>query len=161
MNHNCTFRPPTPEDITTLAREMRAGDRREVLRFAGMDAREAVESSIANSAWCRAAILPDGELAAIFGACLFNLLEDDCAIAWSLSANAVERHRVAFWRGSLEALGMMKRAMPQVKVFHNWVDLDYAKACRWLVRLGFSRDLGAGTVRGVCGGVFGRFSIRN
>ena len=154
------FRRPTEEDIRHLAESIREDDRRELKRWTGQDAEYEIRRSVECSHACYAADFGDGSLACIFGACRMNVLEGE-AVIWMLSSKSVERHPVEFYAGSKAGLDALCRAMPDVATFYNWVDTGYARACRWLERLGFDTPIRAALRAGVRGGTFRNYYYVN
>ena len=96
----------------------------------GVDARTALEESVALSRVCRT-ILLDGEPAAIFGAAPSS--EEDSGIAWLLGTDAIDAHTRAFWLASREGLALLFTWFARL---FNYVDARNQTSLRWLKRLG-------------------------
>ncbi len=152
------LRPAEAGDAERLAEGMRAEDRRELRRWTGQTPLHEVREAVRLSDACFTGCLADGRVLAMFGGKAHNLV-DATGVVWELSTRLVEAHRIAFARQSRAGFDLVARALPGVEQFFNYVDLEYARAVRWIEWLGGS--LGTERFRGAFGGVFARFTIFN
>ena len=121
-----------PAHIRTIARRMRSADREEVFAASGKSPVQALVYSLRKSSVAYTAII-DGRPELMFGVGDLNILAGIGA-PWLLGTDAVERHHVAFLRGSRDWLDQLLR---RYSILRNFVDDRNKVSIRWLQWLGF------------------------
>lgn len=121
------------DHIQPIADRMRQADRDEVLAASGRSPREALEYSLQKSSIARTALV-DGVPEVMFGAGDVNILTRTGA-PWLLGTDAIDRHWVAFLRGSIGSLAQLSA---RYDVLINLVDDRQSASIRWLQWLGFT-----------------------
>lgn len=124
--------PARAAHIRSVARRMRQADRDEVAAASGKSPSEALIYSLRKSsqAWT---CLIDGRPEMMFGVGDLNVLAGIGA-PWLLGTDAIERHYLAFLRGSVGWRDQLLRRYP---VMRNFVDDRNKVSMRWLRWLGF------------------------
>lgn len=112
---------------------MRQADRDEVAAASGKTPAEALVYSLRKSSVAYTALV-NGVPEVMFGVGDINILAGVGA-PWLLGTEAVERHYVAFLRGSVKWRNQLLRRYP---VMRNFVDDRNKAAKRWLKWLGFT-----------------------
>lgn len=112
---------------------MRQADRDEVAAASGKTPAEALVYSLRKSSVAYTALV-NGVPEVMFGVGDINILAGVGA-PWLLGTEAVERHYVAFLRGSVKWRNQLLRRYP---VMRNFVDDRNRAAKRWLKWLGFT-----------------------
>lgn len=112
---------------------MRQADRDEVWASSGKTPRQALAFSLRNSSGAWTALV-DGVPEVMFGVGDLNVLAGVGA-PWLLGTDAVERHYVAFLRGSVVWRDQLLRRYPTMR---NLVDVRNKASIRWLRWLGFT-----------------------
>jgi hypothetical protein len=148
--------PATPELARLMAPRMRPADVAEVRAAAGYTPLEALLDSIENSEVSACALF-DGEPACIWGVAALrsSVTQGRMGAVWMLTADPVERHPRAFWRGCRREL---RRLFEFYDVLINAIDGRNEQALRWGARLGFRLD--QPSPYGVEGLPFCWFSVR-
>ncbi len=123
--------PAKPAHIRTIARRMRKADRDEVRASSGCTPQKALVFSLRKSSVAYT-VLIDGRPEVMFGVGDLNILTGVGA-PWLLGTDAVERHYVAFLRGSREWRGKLLMRYP---IMRNLVDERNRVSVRWLKWLG-------------------------
>jgi hypothetical protein len=125
--------PAEPRHISHLGKRLRAEDRAE-LQAMGIGCCKALWQSYRHSIFSRVALV-DGELAAAWGmaGCPLGRVGQP----WLLTAEPVERAKVAFVREAREEVAKMLSICPSL---YGYVDARYRKAIRLLEMLGFEVD---------------------
>jgi len=126
------IRPVRTGDVGLVALELRPADLAEVLACGAVDARDALEASVAVSTVSLVALLDDRPLG-MFGVAPDGLIGSS-ARAWLLTCREVDRHPVTFFRLTRQWLEVLLMLYP---CLWNWVDARYTSAVSWLERLGF------------------------
>ena len=131
--------PPTPEDITHLASNMRANDAYEARMLGGVvDLRQHVEDAVR---WSRVSLAVraavDTPLLCIIGVIRGCGLMGDATL-WELSTTEVDRHPLAFLSICRSTLRIVAKAVPEAHYFTNIVPQEHTRTLRWLTWLGAS-----------------------
>ena len=102
-------------------------------------------------------LLVNGLPACIHGVVLHSssILDGDAGIPWSLSTVVVDRYPKEFFLRSKVGIDLIKS---RYDLLFNYVDASYAKAIRWIKRLGFT--VGAPVPFGHAGAPFRPFYWR-
>ncbi|HEY5797660.1 MAG TPA: hypothetical protein VIU82_21870 [Bosea sp. (in: a-proteobacteria)] len=124
--------PARASHLRTIARRMRQADRDEIAAASGRAPLQAMAYSLRKSSIARTALI-DGVPEVMFGVGDINILAGVGA-PWLLGTDAVERHYVAFLRGSVGWRDQLLRRYP---VMRNFVDARNRASIRWLRWLGF------------------------
>jgi hypothetical protein len=132
--------------------DLRPGDAREIEAL-GLTPHEALARSLARSIWANA-YLVDGEVAAVMGVTLSNLV-GGVAMPWLLTGRPVDRHRKAFLRLTRDRVGQM---LAEHGMLVAQVHAQYREALRWLRWLGF--ELAPARPLGARGALFHQASLR-
>ncbi|WP_453966542.1 hypothetical protein [Bradyrhizobium elkanii] len=111
---------------------MRKADRDEVAAASGKTPADALRFSLGKSSAAWTAFI-DGRPELMFGVADLNILAGIGA-PWLLGTEAVERHYVAFLRGSV---GWRDQLLQRYPVLRNFVDDRNTVSKRWLAWLGF------------------------
>lgn len=111
--------------------QLRAADEAECLA-AGMTGAEAVKHSVDNSDWYEAVYL-NGQLAVVWGYARGSFFTPSC-VAWLLTTDLVEEHKVWFAKSSLRCLRYLFETFEEVLIE---VHLDHKLARDWLSWLCF------------------------
>lgn len=129
MTHH--YRPPTTEDILSVAARMRDADVLEVAASSGHTPIQALTESVMDSeqSFC---FVVDGVPHAIFGFDRTGSRGD--AIVWLLAADSVKAHRKLFLRESRRIVNAWAEEFTSL---YNWVAEDNLASLRWLEWLGF------------------------
>lgn len=131
MSVEISFRRSRLADAAEMAPEMRIEEMLEVRASAGFAPQEALEAGIrCSDAWT---VRANGKIMAIYGVFTLNLLTG-MAIPWVLTTGLVDRHPKIFYKLSREVVAVMRSKHGMLV---NMVDARYAKALRWVRRLGF------------------------
>lgn len=125
--------PSNISHVHRLAAILRSDDRHEI-EAAGVDPRRAIRDSYRNAMMRHTAIVDD-EVAAMWG--LGGAFISDVGQPWLLTSAAIERVPVAMVRVGREQVAAMLTLRPRLE---NHVAASYARACRFLVALGFTLD---------------------
>jgi hypothetical protein len=125
--------PARAAHIRTIARRMRAADREEIAAMSGRSPAGALVYSLRRSS-CAWTVMVDGRPEIMFGVGDINILTR-AGSPWLLGTDAVERHYVAFLRGSV---GCRDQLFTRYASLVNFVDVRNAASVRWLRWLGFS-----------------------
>lgn len=112
---------------------MRQADRDEIAAASGKTPAQALAFSLRKSSIARTALV-DGVPEVMFGVGDINILAGVGA-PWLLGTDAVERHYVAFLRGSVDWRDQLLARYPTLK---NFVDARNRASVRWLRWLGFT-----------------------
>ena len=112
---------------------MRQADRDEVFAASGKSPAEALAYSLRKSAMAHTALI-DGRPEVMFGVGDLNVLAGVGA-PWLLGTDEVEKHAVAFLRGSVE---WKLKLLARYSVLRNFVDDRNTASIRWLKWLGFT-----------------------
>lgn len=131
-----------PGDVERLAQTIRESDRAELVAE-HWDTRIGIYNSLEKSTHSWVARCGD-DLLGIGGLVPEDALSGT-AVVWLLSSDAVERHRLCFYRLTKNAILLFNKEYP---VLYNWVDSRYTRALNWLRRLGFRYE-----APGLVGGV--------
>ncbi|HVJ40147.1 MAG TPA: hypothetical protein VM639_01570 [Dongiaceae bacterium] len=122
-----------PVHVDRMAGIMRESDRQEVWAAAGLTPSAGLEISLASSLYAWTWLIDD------IPACMFGIgsesLLSGVGMPWLLSADPVDRHRLAFLKYYRPFLARMRADFP---LLVNWVDARYAAAIRWLGWMGFT-----------------------
>ena len=121
----------TPKDIINLRRNLREGDKREVLNFGNCLRRILWDSY--NYTLEPKSIFVDGQLAAVFG-CGGTVL-GNVGKPWLLTTPVSEKSPILFVRVYRQQVMEMLENYP---VLENMVDASYTKAIKLLEMVGFS-----------------------
>lgn len=124
--------PAERSHIRTIARRMRKADREEVFAASGRSPLEALTFSFEKSSLAWTALV-NGRPEVMFGAADINIL-NGIAAPWLLGTVAVEKHYVAFLRGSIM---WRKKLLERYTTLRNFVDDRNKVSIRWLKWLGF------------------------
>lgn len=146
-------RPPHLTDIGALAARMRAADIEECRAFGVEDLQAAVEDSVRQSSWVRAAIVGH-DLACIFGVVPRGTLITNTGAPWLLGTDTLIENRGAFMRLAPQYIAAM---LSQYSRLENLVHARNTKAIAWLKRSGFA--LAPATFVGPTGESFYTFSM--
>lgn len=121
-----------PAHIRSIARRMRVADRDEIAAASGKSPVQALTYSLRKSSLAYTALI-DGRPEVMFGVGDLNILAGVGA-PWLLGTDEVERHYVAFLRGSVEWRDQLLR---RYSILRNFVDDRNTVSIRWLEWLGF------------------------
>ncbi|UPK31822.1 hypothetical protein IVB18_26190 [Bradyrhizobium sp. 186] len=132
MAANIEIVPARAKHIRTIARRMRQADRDEIAAGSGKSPAEALAFSLRKSSIAWVAVI-DGRPEVMFGAADLNILAGVGA-PWLLGTDAIERHYLAFLRGSVSWRDQLLQRYP---VLRNFVDDRNKVSKRWLAWLGF------------------------
>lgn len=130
---NIVIIPARASHIRTIARRMRQADRDEVFASSGRSPASALAFSLRKSSVAWTALI-DGRPEVMFGVGDLNVLAGIGA-PWLLGTDAVERHYVAFLRGSVD---WRRQLLLRYSTLRNFVDDRNAVSIRWLRWLGFT-----------------------
>lgn len=122
-----------PDHVASIADRMRQADRDEIAAGSGKTPGEALSFSLDKSTLARTALI-DGVPEVMFGVGDLNVLAGVGA-PWLLGTDAVERHYVAFLRGSID---WRDQLLARYSVLRNVVDVRNRASLRWLQWLGFT-----------------------
>ena len=125
--------PARAGHVRTIARRMRKADRDEVAAASGKSPAEALIYSLRKSSQAWTCIIA-GKPEMMFGVGDLNVLAGIGA-PWLLGTDAVERHYLAFLRGSVSWRDQLLRRYP---IMRNFVDDRNKVSMRWLQWLGFT-----------------------
>lgn len=128
---NIEILPATQKDIIDLRKNLREGDRREVLNF-GTCLRRILWDSF-NYTPDPKSIFVEGKLAAVFG-CGGTII-GEVGKPWLLTTPVSEKYPLLFVRTYRQQVMEMLENYP---VLENMVDASYAKAIKLLEMVGFS-----------------------
>lgn len=126
------FRPPTDEDLRTVAADMRPSDRLECLCISGTAPLEALRASVSDSLWVLAGEV-DGEVQCIFGLAPHSMLGEE-ASPWMLCRKGIERHARLIVR---YAPLHLERMLADYPLLSNFVHAGNRTAIRFLKWCGF------------------------
>jgi len=131
------IREVRPEDIVSLAKNLRRSDKIEIRAstFRGTSIEKAIRDSVAYSTYSRAG-LADGELACLWGTGPVSVM-GGIGLPWFLATDLVEKHPLLFLRRCKPLLKKMKGPYDRLE---NWVYCKNTGAIHWLKWLGFSFD---------------------
>ena len=124
--------PATVEHAERMAPIMRREDQDEV-RALGLTPLGALTHSIAGAYIAEAAVTPEDDVIAMWGACP-DTLTGSKAHLWMLGTEAVPRHAKALLRGSRSFVAYVQRRFPVAECL---VDMRYHQAMAWVQWLGF------------------------
>jgi hypothetical protein len=139
-------------DVYALARNLRDGDRLECAGY-GLSPREGLRRAYRAALYRRVAAI-GGEVAAMWGICGPAL--GRTGYPWLMTAPAVERVPVSFFREARRELGRMRRMYLRLE---GQVAAEYVMACRFLEVLGFA--LGPAREFGPCKAKFRAFVLED
>lgn len=132
------LRPAAAADVATLARELRAADRDELLASTGSDdVRAIVADSVRRSVAPLAAVDPDGRLIALFGHAPVGTILTPLAAPWLLGTDLVSRNAGILIKLSREYVALWREHFP---LLVNFVDARNRASIRYLKRVGFTLD---------------------
>lgn len=148
-----SYGPASPEVIPFLAANVRESDRREIQAVVGLSPMQALSASLNDSERAWTGYL-NGEPCCMFGV---GPAEGDpkIGVVWMIGTDAIDRHPLAFLKGSRVAFREMLTMFPTLI---NAVDARHAKALRWLRWLG--AEIGEAQPYGVEGLPFHFFRVR-
>lgn len=147
-----TYETATPEHVAFIAANLRAADRRELHRHAGLPPDLALSLELRLSSVAVTALV-DGVPAAIFGVVTRSMLTRDGAV-WMMTTPLVEKHPRAMLQAARQWLRLIGDGYERL---FGFVDAEYLVAVRWLQRIGFVMDEAA--PMGPVGALFHRFSL--
>lgn len=145
--------PASKDDIPFLAMHSRTADVDELLASAGATPTEAMEQGLEHSVQTWTGLI-DGVPCCMFGVAKVDW-SDEIAACWMVGTDAVDRHPMAFLRGSRMAFAEMLKLYPTLC---NYVDARHSKAIQWLSWLG--AEIREAQAYGVAGLPFHYFEIR-
>ena len=143
----------TALDAFYLGYAMREEDRAEVKASGGYTPEAAALRSIQASTEAWAAEW-DGEIVACWGVVELNPLTR-YGVVWALTGKLVEAHPKLFYKGSKEVVRDLRT---RYSLLVNAVDARYARALRWVERLGF--EVGESRSYGVEGRPFHPIALK-
>jgi hypothetical protein len=131
------IREVRPEDIVTLAKNLRRSDRIEIraCTLKGASIKEIISDSVGYSTYSRAGFV-DGELACLWGTGPVSVM-GGVGMPWFLATNLVEQYPMVFLRRCKSVLAEMKGPYTTLE---NWVYAKNTGAIHWLKWLGFTFD---------------------
>ena len=125
--------PARASHIRSIAARMRPADRDEIAAMSGKTPLQALSYSYRKSSVAYTALI-DGVPEVMFGVGDINVLTGTGA-PWLLGTDAVDRHYVAFLRGSVH---WRNQLLGRYAVLKNIVDVRNRVSMRWLRWLGFT-----------------------
>jgi hypothetical protein len=132
------LRPALPADVEVLARELRAGDRAELVASTGADdPRAAIAESLHISVAPLAATDEAGGLVALFGIAPLGTILTPLGAPWLLGTDRVSRHAGILIKLSREYVARWQEQFP---LLANFVDARNKASIRYLERVGFKFD---------------------
>lgn len=134
MTDRITIVPATLELAEAMAKIMRHEDSLEVVAQ-GFSPSEAMRVSVEGSLIAEAAIMPNGEVGAMWGAQVKSIVTDT-AFMWMLGSHHVPKHRKVLLRGSRYFVERVQKMYPRLECC---VDARYTQAVRWIEWMGFVR----------------------
>lgn len=135
MAAKLTFRPTTLEDISVLARTMRAADVREVVAAGGHPEKSLLQGFNLSDA-CVTVVSPDDEILVIYG------IVAGCKLTglgrpWLLGSDAALKYKREFMTLPKLIIPKMLSLYPRLE---NYVHTRNRVSIRWLKLLGFKMD---------------------
>jgi len=135
---------PSKPQIRSLARTLRASDRRELDASHGKQPSAQLLQAFVEQSCEMCVMSVDGETAAMGGIAADAHLPN-AACVWMLTGTAVEKYPKSFFKICRTCLADF---LQRYDVLYNWVDARYAQAVRFILRLGGELN---GTYR-ICNG---------
>lgn len=135
MAANIRMTLATLGEAWTLARRVRAVEVDELRAATGQTVLEVLVEAIGKSdeAW---ALYIDNELAGMWGVvpAESDILTGRCGSAWLLTTDAIDRHKLSFWRLCRAYVPLL---LLRWNLLYNFIDARHVRAIRWAERLGF------------------------
>lgn len=152
MSTSVEFKPPEPESVDYVIRNMRQADVVEVLASGAASARDAVEQGLRRSHFSSVAFV-NGTPCAVFGLVKEDLLTG-AGCPWLLGTPLIEKYQRAFVKHTRSGVKQMLSICP---ILSNYVHIDHVQSIRWLKSMGFQFDKPEPV--GVNGELFTRFYL--